>query len=71
MLSGWGLDLANMQHGHDDGTWHEMEDVTPRDSTVQDPERGWVRGKIFRCKECSEQFRVVEPNQAPVQDPLA
>lgn len=60
-----------MQHGHSDGTWHDMEDVTPTDSTAEDPERGWRRGKIFRCKTCDEQFRVAEPNQSPVQDPLA
>ena len=25
----------------------------------EDPERGWFRGRIFRCKMCDEEFRVV------------
>jgi hypothetical protein len=60
VLSGWGLDFATPQHGHNDGSWHEMEEVTPHDATSQDPERGWIRGRIFRCKSCDEQFRVVD-----------
>jgi len=59
-----------MQHGHNDGTWHEVEEVTA-DAAHEDPERGWFRGRIFKCKSCDEQFRVAEPDQSAVQDPLA
>ena len=70
MLSGWGLDLGRAQHRDKDGSWHDMEDVTA-DSSREDPERGWFKGRIFRCKVCDEEFRVAAPDQSPVQDPLA
>jgi hypothetical protein len=60
VLAGRAFELANMQHGHDDGSWHDMEQVESEAAT-NDPERGWVRGVIYRCNTCDEQIRVVQP----------
>jgi hypothetical protein len=59
VLSGWGMELAHMQHGHGDGSWHDMEEVHA-DSAGGDPERGWLRGRIFRCTACADEIRVVD-----------
>lgn len=66
MLAGRAFELGQMQHAHDDGTWHEMEQVEAEAAT-EDPERGWIRGFIFRCKSCSEEIRVIRP--ADVETP--
>jgi hypothetical protein len=47
-----------------------MVEVT-HDSAEDDPERGWSRGKIFRCTACSEEIRVVPPNESAASDPLS
>jgi hypothetical protein len=60
VLAGRAFELGNMQHGHNDGTWHEMEQVRSEAAT-EDPERGWLHGVIFRCKVCAEEIRVVQP----------
>ena len=37
-----------------------MEQVESEAAT-NDPERGWVRGVIYKCRTCEEQIRVVQP----------
>jgi hypothetical protein len=71
VLSGWGIELARMQHSHNDGTYHEMEEVTAHDSSSDDPERGWSRGRIFRCKSCSEEIRVLPADDSTTTDASA
>ena len=63
MLAGRAFEMGTMQHGHNDGTWHEMEQVSA-EFAHEDSERGWLRGVIFRCKTCEEQIRVVQPAEA-------
>ena len=60
MLAGRAFELSNMQHVHDDGSWHDMEQVDVEAAT-NDPERGWVRGVIYKCTTCDEHIRVVQP----------
>jgi hypothetical protein len=54
--------LLRLEHRHSDGSWSELE---PRrshhDAAEHDPERGWAIGKIFRCRTCDEEVRVVDP----------
>jgi hypothetical protein len=66
VLSGWGLDIGRAQHHDKDGSWHDMEDVTD-DVAREDPERGWFRGRIFRCKVCDEEFRIEARETSPVE----
>ncbi len=48
-----------LMHRHKDGSWAEM-DATPSHHapTEHDPERGWSRRKIFRCRTCAEVLSV-------------
>jgi hypothetical protein len=53
-----------IQHQHRDGSWSPMfEEEEPTQlhhtPTEHDPERGWLRGRIFRCKTCDETMTVV------------
>jgi hypothetical protein len=67
------LEVARIQHGHGNGEWHDMVDVTEHSSTDQDPERGWLRGRIFRCSSCQDEIRVQAPddNGSGTVEPLA
>ncbi len=56
------LEIAQIQHGHD-GEWHDMTEVTDTSSANEDPERGWLRGRIFRCADCDTQIRVQVPDE--------
>jgi hypothetical protein len=60
VLAGRAFEVNEMQHGHDDGSWHSMEQVGA-EPAVEDPERGWIRGVIYRCTTCEEQIRVLSP----------
>lgn len=52
-----------IQHQHPDGSWGLMEEEEPtplhHTPTEHDPERGWLRGRIFRCRSCAEVLTVV------------
>lgn len=52
-----------IQHRHPDGSWGLMQEEEPttlhHTPTEHDPERGWLRGRIFRCKSCDEVMTVV------------
>jgi hypothetical protein len=63
VLAGRAFELDAVHHGHSDGSWHEMEEVESQAAT-QDPERGWLRGVIYRCKSCSDEVRVVRQADA-------
>ena len=63
MLAGRAFEMSTMQHGHNDGTWHDMEQVSA-EAAHEDPERGWLHGVIFRCSTCEEFIRVVQPVEA-------
>jgi len=60
VLAGRAFELEEMQHAHDDGSWHEMEQVAV-EPAVEDPERGWIHGVIYKCKTCEESIRVLSP----------
>ena len=48
-----------LMHRHSDGTWAEMASEPARhDAAAHDPERGWSRWRIFRCKTCEEVLTV-------------
>jgi hypothetical protein len=55
--------VYRIQHQHPDGSWGLMEEEEPtrlhHTPTEHDPERGWLRGRIFRCKSCAEVMTVV------------
>jgi hypothetical protein len=63
------IELARLEHNHGGGEWHEMVEVPSpgHDSAESDPERGWSRGRIFRCTVCEDEIRVVLPNPSPIE----
>jgi len=66
------LEIAHIQHDHGKGEWSDMVEVTDSSSASEDPERGWLRGRIFKCKTCEDSIRIetVEPS-AGASDPLS
>jgi hypothetical protein len=57
-----------VEHQHSDGTWHPMElEEEPLDPSERDPEKGWLRGQVYRCTSCPERVRIA----APVDEPVA
>lgn len=53
--------LLRLEHRHNDGSWSPLEaQGGHHDAADHDPERGWAKGRIFRCKTCDEEVRVVE-----------
>jgi hypothetical protein len=63
-----------IQHQHRDGTWALLEEEEPtplhHTPTEHDPERDWLRGRIFRCKSCSEVLTVVPGAEGAIPDRL-
>ncbi len=58
------LELTRFEHAHDNGEWHEMHEAsTAHDSAEGDPERGWAKGRIFRCRSCPAEVRVSMPDE--------
>ena len=58
-------------HRHKDGAWGEMvEQPQHHDATEHDPERRWLRGKLFKCTSCDEWAVIVptDQNGVPEQD---
>ena len=52
-----------IDHRHKDGSWAEMEEVTPHhDSAQHDTERSWGFKRLFKCKTCDE-FLTIQPGQ--------
>ena len=60
MLAGRAFELGEMQHAHDDGSWHSMEQVES-EPAVEDPEKGWIHGVVYKCTTCDESIRVLSP----------
>jgi hypothetical protein len=52
-----------IEHQHRDGNWGLMEEDGPtplhHTSAEHDPERNWLRGRIFRCKTCDASVTIV------------
>ena len=62
-----------IEHQHRDGSWGLMEEEsTPLHHTPaeHDPERGWLRGRIFRCRSCSETLTITPGAEGSVPDRL-
>lgn len=64
-----------IQHQHNDGSWSPMEEepaIRHHTSVEHDPERSWLRGRIFRCSSCGETMTVVPGTEgsAPVDPGL-
>jgi len=58
---------VSVEHQHADGSWHQMEvEGEPVDASERDPEKGWLRGQVFRCSSCAERVRIVMPGDEPV-----
>ncbi len=48
-----------LQHRHADGSWADLvEDHEHPNPADRDVERGWAKGRIFRCAQCPERFAV-------------
>ena len=54
----------SLMHRHSDGSWGEME-RTDHDAAEHDPEREWLKGDLFTCKECGEEVVVSHPLGEP------
>jgi hypothetical protein len=55
-----------LQHGHGNGEWHDMVEVTPsHDAAEGDPERQWTTGRVFRCSTCEDEIRIVGQDESP------
>jgi hypothetical protein len=53
--------LLRLEHRHSDGSWSRLEpDTSHHDPAEHDPERGWAKGRIYRCRACDEQVRVID-----------
>ena len=51
-----------IEHRHKDGAWGAMEEQSTHHGAAEhDPERGWLRQRIFRCTSCDYQVTLVEP----------
>lgn len=61
------LEISHMQHDHGNGQWSDMVEDTEASSVREDPERGWLRGRLFRCATCEDSIRIesVDPSAAP------
>jgi hypothetical protein len=62
-----------IQHRHRDGSWGVMEEEEPRPlhhtSAEHDPERNWLRGRIFRCRTCDESVTIVPGSEGVPRQP--
>ena len=61
-----------LQHQHGDGSWSPMEEESRghHTSVEHDPERSWLRGRIFRCSSCGETATIVPGSEgSPPGDP--
>lgn len=65
-----GSDVERIEHSHGNGEWHEMHEVPGHDSAQADPERGWLRGRLFRCSTCADEIRIGGGPSAPIGDSL-
>jgi hypothetical protein len=66
------IELERLQHHHGGNEWHDMEEVSSgHDSAASDPERGWSRGRIFRCKSCEDEVLVTSQDAVPVEGAIA
>lgn len=68
MFAARSLEIAHIQHDHGNGEWHDMVDVTEATNANQDPERSWLRGRIFRCTTCEDSIRIEVPEQGTAAD---
>jgi len=60
-----------LMHRHSDGSWAEMVGEPARHGAADhDPERGWNRWRIFRCKTC-EEVLTVYPGEVDIPGPDA
>lgn len=55
-VSGKLLELE-LQHRHADGSWSQLE-AAGHDPASGDPERDWLNGQLFVCKNCGEEVRI-------------
>jgi hypothetical protein len=60
------LEISHIQHDHGNGEWSDMVEVTDTSHAREDPERGWLRGRIFKCTTCEDSIRIetADPNEA-------
>lgn len=63
MLPSRSWEMVRFQHSHGGNEYHEMREVTGHDSAVRDPERGWLRRRIFRCTACEDEISVDVPDE--------
>lgn len=50
---------VSVQHQHADGSWSPMEpEDEPLDPADGDPEKDWLKGRVFACTRCSERIRI-------------
>ena len=72
MFQSSAIELERLQHHHGGNEWHDMEAVSSgHDSAGADPERNWVRGRIFRCKSCEDEVLLLPPDPVPVEGAIA
>jgi hypothetical protein len=49
-----------VSHRHADGSWGSLVEAPPHHGAVEhDAERGWGRGRLFRCSSCDEAVLIV------------
>jgi hypothetical protein len=56
-----------IEHQHADGSWATMEleeSEEHADPGQHDPERDWLRGRVYVCGSCAERVRVSGPPEA-------
>jgi hypothetical protein len=53
-----------LEHRHTDGSWSPMLEERQHDAADHDIERGWARGRIFKCAACDEKVTIVDGDGA-------
>jgi hypothetical protein len=62
------IELARLEHHHGSGEYHDMFEVSEaHDPAESDPERGWSRGRLYRCSVCEDEVRVAYADPSPVE----
>jgi hypothetical protein len=63
-------EMLRFQHRHDDGSWADMVEAPEHgDPAHHDPERSWGLGRIFQCRTCKDEIRVISAQDEASQGP--
>ena len=59
---------VRLLHRHAAGEWVEMNPREHHDAAEHDPEREWLRGRVYEC-DCGDRFTVLPDDQSELERP--